>query len=361
MSRLRRGAVMVLLGVLLGLVVSASYVGFAQTRGEPMPLVTALQASAEAAGLSLIVAGVPAADVYLPQTSDDWGDVLRSLAVAFGLEVCELGPKTWLVTDSPHSGAICGGDHESEPVHEPQPDAERTGTAAAALPAPETEPQPEPEAAPGSLVYRLRVLQLDENRAEELGLDWGAGVFDVAGRLVLAGHQVAAGFWPSSGLGEIVRFLETEGVAVRLDDLELRARGGEPVRFQRGGTINVNLVGGGEASIVQRFDYGLTLELVGVIHGEEVALRYSFGDSAPGNVTDPRNVQLSTTSASGVIDLPCGYSTVLAGLGSAREGHQGRGLPVLGEVAALGYVFGTSAYTDSRVSYVVTVDVECRA
>lgn len=347
-------------GVVLGLVVSLVAVSRAQTSGTPLPLVTALQAAAEAAEVQLIVAGVPAAEVYLPVTSDDWHAALVGLALVHGLTVCELGPRTLLVTDSPHAAAVCGDSHEEHAEPQPSPVLEPVGSGAE-LPAPEEEPGPVEEEGEGALVYRVRVLQLDESRARELGLDWGAGVLDVAGRLVVSGWQLANGVWPSSGLGEVVRFLESEGVAMRLDDVELVTRDGAPVRFQRGGTINVNLVGGGDAAISARYDYGLTLDLSGQRRGEAVALAWTFADSAPGNVSDPRNVQLASTTASGLVDVPCGHSIVLAGMGSVREGVAGEGLPVLASAAGAGWAFGTAAVSSGRVSYVVTVDVGCRA
>lgn len=346
------------MGVLLGLCVSFGYVSVAQTSGVPLPLVLALQAAAEAADVELIVAGVPAADVYLPTTADDWSLVLRRLAAVYGLTVCDVGASTVLVTDSPHAAALCGGTDAELQTQEPAR-FERPAPVGGPVPAEAPEPAPEPEAEPGAVVYRLRVLQLDEARAQELGLDWGAGVLDVAGRLIVAGYQAVNGVWPSAALLDMVRFLESEGVAMRLDDVELRTRGGQTVRFQRGGTINVNLVGGGDATISQRYDYGLTVDLTGTLRDDEVALQYVFTDSAPGNVSDPRNVQLASTSASGLLDVPCGYSTVLAGIGSRRESIAGEGLPVLASAPGVGYGFGASIVNSSRVSYVVTVDVGC--
>lgn len=357
----RRPVRTVLLGVLVGLCASFGYVSLAQTSGVPLPLVTALQAAAAGADVELVVAlDGSGAEVYLPTLSDDWHTVLVQLALVHGLTVCELGPRTLLVTDSPHAAVVCGGTDEEQPDDGAAGEVDASGPRTE-LPAPEEEPGPVEEQGHGSVVYRVRVLQLDEARAQELGLDWGAGVFDLAGRLVVAGYQAMQGLWPSVALGDMVRFLESEGVAVRVEDVELRTRGGETVTFQRGGTINVNLVGGGDATISQRYNYGLTLDLTGTLRGEVVELAYTFVDAAPGNVSDPRNVQLSNTSASGRLDVPCGFATVLAGIGSRRESVAGEGLPVLASVPGAGYAFGVSTVNSSRVAYVVTVDVGCPA
>lgn len=343
-------------GSLLGLLLSFGYVSVAQTvRGESMPLVTALQSAALAADVQLVVAGVPVGDVFLPAVADDWRSVLEGLAAAFGLHVCDLGPSTLLVTDSEEAGRLCApvieelGEAAVEIVEEPE------AVSAELVPVVEL-------VAPvvsSDLVYRVRVLQLDETRAVDLGLDWSGGVFETAARLLAGGYAVSRGIFPVEEMGSLVRFLESEGVAMRLEDVELRSYGGVPVRFNRGGTIAVNLVGGGAAAIVERYQYGLGLDLEGVEADGVVELRYQFTDSAPSNVSDPSNVQISSTTSASVVRVPCGHSVVLAAIGSAREGSQGAGLPVLAAVPGVGYAFGTGGVVQGRTTFVVTVDVGC--
>lgn len=333
---------------------SFGYVAVAQTvRGESMPLVTALQTAGLAADVQVVVAGVPVGDVFLPAVADDWRAVLDGLAAAFGLHVCELGPSTILVSESEEAGRLCGPaaveeivSVETDVVVEPVtvPVAE---VAPAVLEVPITD-----------LVYRVRVLQLDETRAVDLGLDWSGGVFETAARLLAGGYAVSHGVFPVEQMGSLVRFLESEGVAMRLEDVELRSYGA-PVRFNRGGTIAVNLVGGGNSSIVERFQYGLGLDLEGAEADGVVELRYQFTDSAPSNVSDPSNVQISSTTSASVVRVPCGHSVVLAAIGSSREGVQGSGLPVLAAVPGVGYAFGTGGVVEGRTTFVVTVDVGC--
>src|SRR5690606_34645645 len=119
------------------------------------------------------------------------------------------------------------------------------------------------------------------------------------------GYGIANGFWPVETMGELVRFLESEGVAMRLEDVELRSGSGRAVSFNRGGSISVNLVGGGGASIVENYAYGLGLELLGLVEDGMVELDYSFTDSAPSNVADPSNVQLASTTSRSVVRVPC--------------------------------------------------------
>lgn len=349
------GARVLVVGVLLGLALSFGYVALAQTvRTESMPLVTALQVSALAADVHVVVASVPVAEVWLPVTADDWREVFLGIAGAFGLTVCDLGPDTVLVSDSPNAVALCGPREAAEVLE------------AAPVEVGVVEAEVMPVEVPGvvevervGLVYRVRVLQLDETRAVDLGLDWSGGVFETAARLLAGGYAVSQGVFPVAEMGRLVRFLESEGVAMRLEDVELRSEAGVPVSFNRGGTIAVNLVGGGESSIVERFQYGLGLDLDGRVEAGVVELVYRFVDSAPSNVSDPSNVQIASTTSSSRVRVPCGHSVVVAAVGSSREGVQGSGLPGLGALPGVGYAFGAAGVVGGRSSLVVTVDVGC--
>lgn len=369
---LRRAARTVALGVLLGVGVSAGWVARAQAYGEPVALVTALQAAALAADVDLVVAGVPIVDVWLPVTSSDWRGVLFGLASSYGLTVCELDGGTVLVTDSPVGVGVCGKSAEAGERSDVTTEAAAELGAAVVGPVEEVEEAEELTEVVASsdeaveepvvrspLVYRVRVLQLDEARAVDLGLDWSGGVFETAAALVAGGVAVSNGVFPVAEMGKLVRFLESEGVARRLDDVELRSLAGVPVQFNRGGSISVNLVGGGDSSISRQFQYGLGLELEGSLADQVVELRYSFTDSAPGNVSDPSNVQIASTTSSSVLQVPCGHSVVVASMGSSRSGLQGAGLPALSAVPVVGYAFGSGGVVESRMSFVVTVDVGC--
>lgn len=342
------------LGLLLGLAVSFAVVAFAQrVSGVPMPLVTALQAAGLAADVNVVVAGVPATDVFLPATADDWRAVLELLARVNGLSVCELGPATLLVTDSVRGEELCG----DVPAVVPTPVVEQV-LAVPAVAAEESGALTE-SGPPVGLRYRVRVLQLDETRALDLGIDWSGGLLETAARLVAGAAAVSSGVVPVAEMDGLVRFLESEGVAVRLEDVELRAESGVPVRFNRGGTIAVNLVGGGNAAISDRYNYGLGLDLSGVVEDGSVLLTYRLEDSSPSNVSDPTNVQLASTTSGSVVRVACDSSVVVAAIGSSREGLKGAGVPVLASVPVLGFGFGTGGAVTGRTTFVVTVDVGC--
>lgn len=349
----RRPVRTVLLGLLVGLCVSFGYVSLAQTSGVPMPLVTALQAAAVAADVELVVADVPSADVYLPSLADDWRTVLVQLASVHGLTVCELGPRTLLVSASEHARRLCGEaagelvqeEHAGEPdvIAEPVVVDE-----AEAVPLAET------------VRYRLRIVQLDETRAASLGIDWAGRAFETASLLAGGVALVELGFMPSPALDDVLIFLEREGIATRLEDLELGGILGRPVTFDRGGSINVSLPSEG-GGIQRSFTYGLQVTVTGERHGDGLLLEYVISDSNPSNVADPENIQLTATSTRSVTRAGCGESVVLASLYSARDEGQGSALPVIGRVPGVGYLGGVGTDTIGRVAVVVTLDVMCGA
>lgn len=348
----RRGVRTVLLGLLLGTLLSFAYLGVAQTSGHPLPLVTAMQAAAEAAEVSLIVADVPVTEVYLPQFADDWRRVLTQLAFAHGLVVCEVGPNTLMVSGSEHAHKLCTPEPEATTDVGPV-EAPAVEEAAAA------EPVPVVEAAPLEAVrYRLRVVQLDETRAASLGIDWAGRAFETAS--LLAGGWLVAktGMIPSPQLDDVIVFLEREGVAMRLEDLELGGVLGRPVTFNRGGSINVSLPSEG-GGIQRTYSYGLQVTVTGHREGGGLLLDYVVTDSNPSNVTDPMNVQLTSTDTRAAVLAECGQSVVLASLYSERDEGQGAALPVVGRVAALGYFGGVGSDSLGRVAVVLTLDVLC--
>ena len=328
-------------GLALALVSTCAVVR-AQSYGESMPLITALQSAAMAAKVDLVVADVPMVDVYMPSTSTDWMAVVRGLAGAHGLQVCELSERGFLVTGSPHWASVC------DPV--------RVGTSGGA----EGGRVGGSSAPAGRLTYRVRVVQVDETRAAEMGISWDEGVFRTAGMLVAGVALVTDGYFPAPDFGRIVSFLESEGVGTRLEDVTLESVAGVPVSFNRGGSINVNLPASGGGSIQQSFAFGLGLDMTGVIEGDSVRLSYSLTDSSPSNVSDPTNVQLASTTSRGEAMIPCGHAAVIASIGSERTGGQGSGLPGISAVPVVGYAGGRAQVSGAFVSYVVTVDVECR-
>lgn len=365
MTNVARWTRVVLAGLVLGLALSFAVVARAQqVDGQSLPVVTALQAVAAAAGVGVIVADVPAIEVWIPQRSGDWLAVLEAIGGALGLEVCEISPGTWLVSGAPGAGVVCAADAEEEVGHEefvaPVPGAvapvgpasSEVEQAAEILPVEVVAPVVE------ALGLRLRVVQIDERRALELGINWRGGVFATAGAILGAGQLIAGGVIPGAVFDRIVSFLETEGVALRLEDVSLATIAGVPVAFNRGGSLNVTLAR--ETSVERSFSYGLGLTVTPERLGDVFLLAYRFDDSSPG-ATSPELIELAATTSRGSVLAGCGETVVLASSVTMREVGEGAGLPVAASVPGLGYLAGSRSDRVTLGSFVITLEPLCAA
>jgi hypothetical protein len=211
---------------------------------------------------------------------------------------------------------------------------------------------------PKTLGYRFRVMQIDDSRAARLGIDWRA-LLTTANALAGSVPPVLAGFMASPDLDGFVSALESQGVATRLEDMRLEGVSGEPVSFNRGGSINVSLVGGGDATVSRTFQFGLGFTVTGLVVPGGVRVLYTFDDSSPSNVSDASNVQISSTSNQSSTILECGGSTLLAALSTERFSHDGAGLPGVSRVPVLGYAAGQSSDDQRRSMIAVTLEVSC--
>lgn len=347
-------AALVVIGVWAGLL----QFGQAQTRiveATPVRLPDALLVLGLIAERDMMLLQVPAdADVVLPVQIDDWGLLLDQLTYVHGLEWCLAG---WNIVVGPE-GKVC---HENVPARE-LVGAVVDSQHATAVEAAEAGSTPgagvrQEEMEPRALRLRLRVVQIDERRATELGLNWRGGVFETAATLVGGSRLLVGGVFPPPVFDDLVQFLETEGVATRLEDVTLGTVEREEVVFNRGGTINVTLAR--ETSIERSYQYGLGLRAVAEFMGEDrLLLRYTFDDSAP-TVQSVELIELAATNSSGAVAVECGETVVLASTVSNRNEGEGGGLPGASRVPVLGYMAGAGSDRVTLGSFVVTMEASC--
>ncbi len=351
----RRRASVFLLGVLLGLTISLMSVlalgqeplYTSQASAFPLPFPTAAQTLAVVGDFSLVASGLPDVEVYLPYEIPSLAalDVLTRLAAGLGVSVCRLesgvilaGPDLVCATSSVVNGPIAGVDD----------------TLGAAVEAPAEDVGPD---LPARYAIRLYVVEVNDERATELGVDWRR-LFNTANLVRGQLDIMLAGMIGSPDLDNVVTFFEREGLARRLEDLTLFAIAGEPVQFNRGGSINTT-VGAGEQVVQSSYQIGLTADLVLEPHPEGVLLAYQIADTAPSNISDPSNIQLSSTSNGLRVVVACGGAAVLVALASERHAGSGEGAPVASAIPGLGYAFGSGRDSLSRSSIVVSAQVEC--
>ena len=216
------------------------------------------------------------------------------------------------------------------------------------------------DASKGTYRIRFTVAQINEQKAASLGINWNGEAFQTVAQLVLGSQYIFSGYFPQPDFDKLFSFLEREGVAIREDSLELFAVDGEGVAYNRGGSLNVQLVSGGAENIHASFQYGLTVNVtVTRLDNDVLQFNYEYADVNPGNTSDPTFINLANTSTSSSAIVKCGSTVVISSLFTRRDEGQGEGLPQLSRVPALGYVAGSGTDSQSRSSYIIAVTVNC--
>jgi hypothetical protein len=215
-------------------------------------------------------------------------------------------------------------------------------------------------ASKGTYRIRFTVAQINEQKAASLGINWNGEAFQTVAQLVLGSQYIFSGYFPQPDFDKLFDFLEREGVAMREDSLELFAVDGEGVSYNRGGSLNVQLVSGGAENIQTSFQYGLTVNVtVTRLENDTLLFNYDYADVDPGNTSDPTFINLANTSTSSSAIVKCGSTVIISSLFTRREEGQGEGLPQFSRVPALGYVGGTGTDSQNRSSYIIAVTVNC--
>jgi hypothetical protein len=323
-----------------------------------LPLEHALRVLAAVGGYDLLAVGVDAdTAVRLPHRVTDWRRMLHVLVESHDLAICGDMDDGLVVVVGGARADRCRRGVDVESVSDlPSPDADSDRADVFATGDGEVVVEAQAEV----FRLRLRVLELNETRGAQLGINWEGRTFETASALVQGARYMLAGFFPSPLLDDTIRFLEREGVARRLDDLALTTVSRQMVTFQSGGSINVQLVGSGAQNIQRSFNYGLRLGITPErLDGDVIQLAYTFSDTDPGNTTDPSLITLASRDVSSVVHVRCGYSTVLASLGSIRHSGEGSGLPVASRITGAGYLAGAGSDSEHVSTLVLTLDVEC--
>lgn len=327
-------------------------VAVAQVEAEAIPLYQALQVSGVGAGVDLVIAQVPEVSVHMPVHADDWRDVLDMLAVVHDLTLCEIGPRTLLVSGAASAARLCSVEI-AEVVTDEGPGAVSVGE-------PVEVAAVEPAEQPESFDVRLRVVEISEQAGISAGLDWSGAVFDTVTSLVVGDLAGAARRLVSGDVTSAIRFLESEGVGRRVDDLSVRARTGLASVLRSGGDISVNLVGAGNENISRSYAYGLSLTVTPLLReAEGIPFVLSVDSSTPINVSSPELLTLSRRSISNEVRLVCGEAAVIGSLYRESEDYAGQGLPGLAEIPAVGFAFGTLGHNRATSSIVLILEVEC--
>lgn len=213
------------------------------------------------------------------------------------------------------------------------------------------------------LRYRIRVgvVQVSRSASEAIGINWSEGMFLTAAQLVFGADYLLKGYFPQPDFDKLFEFLATSGVALRRDEYTLMATDTQEVLFNRGGSINVQLVGDGTESIQKSFSYGLGIGLTLTNKGDYIELLYTFSDSSPNSVSNASLIDLTSTTLTSVEYIPCDSVAVLGDVFTERKNFSGEGLPAVSAVPVVGYLGGIGESNEQQASYIITAGIECLA
>lgn len=335
-------------GLILGITLAVSYVALAQ-EGFSYPVFQAVQILAKVGNFSLVSPQLPDDEVFLPQVIDEGSayEIMEYVLSLHGFCAVRLHSGVVIITqDCPnrHGGSDDVPDHSGNSGH-----VDDVHIVEIPILAPES-------IRPVRL--RLGFVDVDTTSSESIGINWSE-IFTTANLLRTNLDVVLAGFIGSPQLDNIISALQQRGIATRADEVELVTVSGEAVTFNRGGSINVNLVGAQGATIQQSYNVGLTLSLLPTQTPDGIMLRYQYSDTSPSNVSDPANIQLASTSNSGVMLTQCGATELLAVLNNDRVSMSGQGLPGAIDAPVIGYLGARSSNVSRYSTLVVTVGVYC--
>lgn len=232
-------------------------------------------------------------------------------------------------------------------VEVPQPVA-----APAAVPAVVAPPAPP---APQRVGVRLRIIELADNSSAAAGVDWSKGL--LSGVVSLAAGALSGSVPSLSSLTftQSLQALERQGLARKLDEVQLSLTVGQSTAFQSGGNLQLSLIGSGETKIERTIPYGLnlTLQPSETADGVQVAVNADLSNAV--STSNTSLLDVARRSVNTTVDL--GSAPVLVAAWSAiREEKNGSGLPGLARIPFAGYVAGQADQSASRSTLVVTLE-----
>ncbi len=209
----------------------------------------------------------------------------------------------------------------------------------------------------------LHYVELRKDSGYKVGLNW-PGQIGQGGQFTLIAPIAGASPLPATqseyrlitNLVPYLDLLSTRGFAkIKREDTIITANGSE-AKYHGGGEFNYPLVGGFSAS-VKTIKYGAELAIrprhdpvnnrVDLDFKLEVSdLTREEGSAIPGR-------HISQIDAS--VNLGLGQSLMLSGLKMDKEFEKRRGIPLLGSIPILGYLFRSSEQGDENVETVIYV------
>ncbi len=199
---------------------------------------------------------------------------------------------------------------------------------------------------------QVRIQEVTETGATNLGLDWTAGIGNFVTKIVggnLTGLFDATKSLAGFNIGATLNASEKQGTSKRVDDASIIMESGQAkvARLRSGGKLRVNIVGAG-GLIKETFDYGVIIDVGnsridndGTIH-LDVNAKVESLLTAP---TDPTIINTSNREAQTTLALKTGQTALLGGLLTTQSKNNTTGIPFLSSLPLIGPLFSK---TDSN-------------
>ncbi|WGL15422.1 pilus assembly protein N-terminal domain-containing protein [Microbulbifer bruguierae] len=164
-------------------------------------------------------------------------------------------------------------------------------------------------------------------------------------------------FGITSHLLSTINFLESSGRARILTSPKLTSASGEPATFHVGGSFPIPVINAVGAASVQREDYGVILEVLPTMFGDDINLEVSvdLSDIDPSvsvnGVPGTKNRRTET-----VVQLKHNQTVAISGLFATADSQANSGISYLSQMPVLKYLFGVedSDIEDRQVVVLLT-------
>ncbi|WP_428827799.1 secretin and TonB N-terminal domain-containing protein [Azonexus sp. IMCC34842] len=239
------------------------------------------------------------------------------------------------------------------------------------------------------VMLEVEVLEVTRSRLNEFGLDWpdsiGYGALQkeistqtiangVTLNNVTPGGTLAAGFVNAQKIGSLTSFVANPAFTLNikgqnadtnvLANPRIRVKNREKAKIHIGDKLPVftttSTANVGVSASVNYLDVGLKLDVEpNVMLDDEVSIKIGLEvSSIAKEISGPSNslaYQIGTRSASTVLRLKNGETSVLAGLISDEERKSTSHVPGIGEIPILGRAFGSHRDTSSKTEIILLI------
>lgn len=210
---------------------------------------------------------------------------------------------------------------------------------------------------------RVRIYEVLESHAKQLGLNFTGGVGVVEGGLGRELASLAFGrpteLTPFTVTGTLDTLVE-QNLARNVDDANLVVANDTTATFTSGGTVQILTRSSDGESGTTTVDYGTLIEVTPLIARDgNVNLEFDISLSDfTGELEGLTGLRLTEKRIANTLNVPDGSVVVAGGLLQSGEATTESGIPVLKDIPVLGGLFRNDSLSRERSDLVITLEVD---